>query len=111
MADQGVPDPRNIDAQGAEPTPRPGRVGETPDKIHAQALKAEEALEQLATMLGKADVDPTAIQGVSAMAKDMRSLVKVMAKGMNAQASAPPRPTMDDAVEGTVQDLRAARGA
>jgi hypothetical protein len=106
MADQSAP------PAGAAPAPAgppPGALGEKPEKLHAQALKAEEALEGLATMMGKADIDPGAIDAVSGMAKTMREVVKAMSKGL--AASEPKRPTMDDAVEGTVQDLRAARGA
>lgn len=105
MADQSAPPAAPPEAAG----PPPGALGEKPEKLHNQALKAEEALEGLATMMGKADIDPGAIQAVEQMAKTMREVVKAMSKGM--AATEPARPTMDDAVNGTVQDLRAARGA
>jgi hypothetical protein len=102
MADQTAPAP----AAAAGP---PAGLGEKPENLHKQALKCEEALEGLATGMGKADMDPAAIDAVGSMAKTMREIVKALGKTM--AAPEPKRPTMDDAVEGTVSDLRAARGA
>lgn len=59
-----------------------------PDDLHAHAVDAESALEQLATGLAQAKVDPGVVQTVTKMADVTRKIVKVLGKGQAATGDA-----------------------
>lgn len=96
----------------------PAKAG--PD-LHEIALTAEKALEQLATGLAHAGVDPTVTQEISKCAEVARKVVQALGKGQSTTGdNAPPapaqpqsggRPTMDQGVSALHQETqRAAQG-
>ena len=86
------------------------------DSLHEHALQAEKHLEQLATGLSQAGVEPRTVKTVSQMAEVTRKVVAALGKGQEqtgdteprAPASPPqPRETMDSAAQGLHQDMQA----
>lgn len=84
---------------------------DSPGSIHNHALQAEKHLEQLATGLGSAGVDPAVVKAVAQMADAMRKIVEQMGPDqMDKAKAATERPaTMDGATDSLVDDVRARR--
>jgi phage I-like protein len=85
-----------------------GQIGGDPMKMHKLALTAEQALEGLATEMGKANAPEPVIKAVSSMAGAMRKILSAMAKAPTPAAPAQPeqRPTIASATNELAANAR-----
>lgn len=60
--------------------------------MHKTALDAEKSLEQLATELAEAGVDPKTVKAVTQMAEVMRQVVSALGKGQEESGNNEPPP-------------------
>lgn len=85
------------------------RKGADPMKLHSEALAAEQHLEALATLMGKADAPDDIIKAVGSMASAMRKIIGAMAKAPapdTAPAAPAGRPTMASATNDLAAQAR-----
>lgn len=87
---------------------KPSGVPDT-ESAHDCAVRAEKALEQLATDLGQLGAEPQAVEAVSQMADVVRKIGTGLAKGMKEQPAEPAH-TMDSAADAMMADRQAAAG-
>lgn len=92
-----------------EQPPMHQATGPAASKLHDLALGAEKNLEALATGLAQNHADPGAVKAVSQMADVMRKILSAMGKQAQAEQPPAPRPTMDDAMNQTMDAHRAAQ--
>lgn len=83
------------------------RTGADPLEMHDVAVDAEDNLEQLATLMGKADAPEPVVKAVSSMAAAMRQIIKSMAKAPTPEpVEEEGRPTMDSATNELAANAR-----
>lgn len=78
------------------------------DHLHDCAMKAEDALEQLATGIAGLGAPDETVKGITEMANACRQIGSQLAKSMRDEPAPTERPTTDEAISSHMAGRRAA---